>query len=932
MNMNKFQFFRRLTAVVMVSSVLMTSALAVEYDISQGNVTVKGGEDGSVSSWQDGGNTGYTAESPSTDKNITISGKSDTNTVTLDSATVNNSDTDNAGLTINEGADVVVELKGNNTLTGGNGKAGLNVGEGASVTIKDGESGEDTNGSLTATGTNGGAGIGGNYQQNAGSITIEGGNITAEGGSSTDPFDSTNRSAAGIGGGGQGSATEINITGGTVIANAGENDSGYVNGGAGIGGGTQSYNSQNGGGGGGNINITGNATVNATGSVGGAGIGSGWQSVPDTSASTGTNITIGGDANVTATGHGGGAGIGGGYGSAIGSIEISGDAFITAESLSTLSPGGAGIGSGNGLYGASDNNTVITIKENATVTATGGESSAGIGGGQYYDGGTINISTTGKVTAQGGSKTYYLPPDPNSALNYIGGAGIGGGAGGGSGTITIDNATNVTATGGKGGAGIGSGGDFWLNLQKGLITIQNGSIVNAQGGDGAAGVGSGAGNGVNVNSITIKDSDVTATGGKYGAGIGAGWASKFGQILIESGHITATSGVYASGIGNGCNDNGGTITIADGVNLMAYGDQYFAIDLRASNSFASTILNGRFADATLVPNTTYHIVSVDENGKEQVIFPMTMTTDGNGKLTIGTTDNLQMVKNGNLFESFAISGLEAGKTYYIRPVDNDEFTTYSKVDTKENGSFDKLGADRQLGYQTENADQIKFSVYDVTYEFQAAEGTTQPLPDNLPALPGISSGNKVTEVNPQVTISETYPDVSIPGGTWSFDGWTTAAVVTDNTVADTVRLIGTWTFTPSSGGSGGSSKPDPTPEPDPDPDPEPNPDPDIDIPEEDPPLADIPEEDPPLTDIPEEDPPLADIPEEDPPLAEAPDKQPSPKPSSEKSSLVEISDEAVPLADVPKTGDLPLGWYSAFLLSACGLTALVLLKKRERDA
>ena len=278
---------------------------------------------------------------------------------------------------------------------------------------------------------------------------------------------------------------------------------------------------------------------------------------------------------------------------------------------------------------------------------------------------------------------------------------------------------------------------------------------------------------------------------------------------------------------------------------MAYGDQYFAIDLRASNSFASTILNGRFADATLVPNTTYQIVSVDENGKEQVISPMTMTTDETGKLTVGTADKLQMVKNGNLFESFAISGLEAGKTYYIRPVNSKEFTTYSKVNTKENGSFDKLGADRQLGYQTGNADQIQFSVYGVTCKFQAAEGTTQPLPESVLALlPNGSSGNQVTEGNPQVTLDTTFDKVSVPGGTWSFDGWTTAAVVTDNTVAYTVNLIGTWTFTPSSGGSGGSSKPDPTPEPDPDPDPEPNPDPDIDIPEEDPPLADIPEEDP----------------------------------------------------------------------------------------
>ena len=120
-------------------------------------------------------------------------------------------------------------------------------------------------------------------------------------------------------------------------------------------------------------------------------------------------------------------------------------------------------------------------------------------------------------------------------------------------------------------------------------------------------------------------------------------------------------------------------------------------------------------------------------------------------------------------------------------------------------------------------------------------------------------------------------------------------------------------------------KPDPKPSHDPDPDPTPDPDPDpgIDIPEEDPPLADIPEEDPPLTDIPEEDPPLAEIPEEQPPLVEIPEQQPP---------LVDIPDEDVPLADVPETGDLSTSWYLALLLSACGLPALALLKKREQEA
>ena len=78
-----------------------------------------------------------------------------------------------------------------------------------------------------------------------------------------------------------------------------------------------------------------------------------------------------------------------------------------------------------------------------------------------------------------------------------------------------------------------------------------------------------------------------------------------------------------------------------------------------------------------------------------------------------------------------------------------------------------------------------------------------------------------------------------------------------------------------------------------------------------------------MTDIPEEDPPLADIPQVQPPQVTIPDGQPP---------LVDIPEEDVPLADVPKTGDLSTSWYLALLLSACGLPALSLLKKREQEA
>ena len=82
-----------------------------------------------------------------------------------------------------------------------------------------------------------------------------------------------------------------------------------------------------------------------------------------------------------------------------------------------------------------------SVGENmGTLTASGGENAAGIGGGDQGSGGTVTING-GNVTATGGDFA----------------AGIGGGGWNGSGgTITI-NGGGVNATGGDGGAGIGGG-------------------------------------------------------------------------------------------------------------------------------------------------------------------------------------------------------------------------------------------------------------------------------------------------------------------------------------------------------------------------------------------------------------------------------------------------------------------------------------------
>ena len=196
----------------------------------------------------------------------------------------------------------------------------------------------------------------------------------------------------------------------------------------------------------------------------------------------------------------------------------------------------------------------ITIGGSGSVTATGGHDGAGIGGGEYGDGGTVTINS-GSVTANGGGYPY-------------GGAGIGGGRSGDGGTVTINNGT-VTATGGERGAGIG-GGDCG---DGGTVTINNGTVT-ATGGESGAGIGGGRlGDG---GTITINGGTVTATSSRYGAGIGGGLLGDGGTVTINGGTVTATGGSdgtgiggSGAGIGGGCQSTGGTVTVNGGTVIAA---------------------------------------------------------------------------------------------------------------------------------------------------------------------------------------------------------------------------------------------------------------------------------------------------------------------------------------------------------------------------
>lgn len=148
--------------------------------------------------------------------------------------------------------------------------------------------------------------------------------------------------------------------------------------------------------------------LEATGGIGGAGIGGG-------AKESASNITITGG-EIIATGGNGSAGIGGGSdsgpNSASGILISGGKVTATGGDF-----GGAGIGGGN-WSSASD----ITIT-GGEVAAKGGTNGAGIGGGWNGSGGNLSVSISGdaQVKVQGGNSDHAA-----GAGAGIGNGGIGG--------------------------------------------------------------------------------------------------------------------------------------------------------------------------------------------------------------------------------------------------------------------------------------------------------------------------------------------------------------------------------------------------------------------------------------------------------------------------------------------------------------------------
>ena len=209
---------RRGVAAAVIAGIVVSSgipAYAKTWDIANGDITVKGASDGSGNYnkvkqgnsefEKDEGETVITSKSEeSKEHTVTIDTSEGNVDVTFDDLKIDVSGkkegdvsgdssvyTGKAAVTVKGDNDAAIELDGDNELKSGSYNAGLEKNKQESkgtLTIKD-DKGKD--GSLTAEGGEGGAGIGGGAEKTGSNIIIRGGTIEAVGGSN----------AAGIGDG-----------------------------------------------------------------------------------------------------------------------------------------------------------------------------------------------------------------------------------------------------------------------------------------------------------------------------------------------------------------------------------------------------------------------------------------------------------------------------------------------------------------------------------------------------------------------------------------------------------------------------------------------------------------------------------------------------------------------------------------------------------
>lgn len=362
-------------------------------------------------------------------------------------------------------------------------------------------------GSISATGNDGGAGIGAGRKGTFGNITVNGGSVRAFGGGD----------AAGIGGSEYGGAiSKIEINGGSVYAEGGSK---Y---GAGIGGGDESADG-------------GKIIINAGTVVAKGGGGPNWH---------------------TGTKQGQGAGIGGGsHRTGPYEIIINGgkvDAYGSWE--------GAGIGGGS--KGQAGN---ITIN-GGEVNAYSGTESAAIGGGL-----SAGISPSSKVVINGGTVRAQKGPKSGTDPYYFGAGIGGGKSAGQGGDIIITNgfvvADSKEGAGIGGGSSYGQPGGN-VTISGGVVMASSASGAGIGGGGDRDDVSTTSANGVG-GTVTVNGGEVYASSTNGGAAIGGGNGRRGGTLTINGGYVFATTSAIQYDWVNRLKTKGGSNASQAGTELIA---------------------------------------------------------------------------------------------------------------------------------------------------------------------------------------------------------------------------------------------------------------------------------------------------------------------------------------------------------------------------
>lgn len=372
------------------------AALAEEYDLANGNITVSADSSGQYVS-QEGG---VTNEKQTTETVIKqADNTADTgNTITVETSggakaeltieDLNVSSVNTSAIDVKGSSEAEITLKGDNKLKTDDASV-IHVSEGDVTITGDGTLYADNDPESEH------AKIGSNVSEDmSGSIHITGNAQVTTG---DDRHDDGLGDGAAIGSGWKGKMSGDIVIDENANVTVSSSESG-----AGIGSGDNGEMS-------GNITITDSAEVVSTSGYDGAGIGSGEE------GEMSGNITIDGNAKVTAWSEKQGAGIGAGEeGSISGTIWIGGNASVKAGSACD----GAGIGGGGDEDGHILESGKIIIYGNAEVIAIGEDEGCGIGGGEDAKmRGMILIRDNANVTAIGGDRAAAIGTDDSDDLS-----------------------------------------------------------------------------------------------------------------------------------------------------------------------------------------------------------------------------------------------------------------------------------------------------------------------------------------------------------------------------------------------------------------------------------------------------------------------------------------------------------------------------------